>query len=64
MRKEWQDVSDTNYIKDDIGDILTIRENVAERWKKYFRDLLNTENPSHFEDAAPTEGLILDINRE
>ena len=64
MRKDRQDIIGTNYIKDENGDILTVSEEVADRWKRYFNELLNAENPSDFEDTPSFEGPILNIDQE
>ena len=37
---------------------------MADRWKRYFEGLLNTENPSIFEDTPAVEGPIMDIAQE
>ena len=63
MRKDRQDISGTNYIKDERGDILTVGEDVADRWRRYFDGLLNNENPSSFEDIAPVEGPIMEVSQ-
>ena len=64
MRNDRQDISGTNYIKDEDGNILTEGGDVANRWKRYFDGLLNSENPSIFEDTPATEGPIMDIVQE
>ena len=48
MRIYWQDSSGTIYIKDEHGNILTAGGNVADRWKRYFEGLLNSQNQSFF----------------
>ena len=64
MRNDRQDICGTNFIKDEEGDILTASGDVADRWKRYFEGLLNSENPSIFEDTPATEGPIMDIAQE
>ena len=43
---------------------MTVGEDVAARWRRYFEDLLNSENHSYFEETKLTEGPIMDINQE
>ena len=50
-----------NYIKDEDVNILSEGGNVANRWKRNFEGILNSENPSNFEDTPATEGPIMDI---
>ena len=64
MRNDRQNKSETNYIKDEYGNILMAGGDVADRWKRYFEGLLNSQNPSIFEDPAAAEGSIMDIIQE
>ena len=44
--------------------MLTAGGDIADRWERYFKGLLNLENPSIFEDTPPKEGSIMGIFKE
>lgn len=64
MKKDKKDIQGTNFIKDDDGVIKIEEDEVAERWRTYFHQLLNDENESAFEEAEVVEGPIMDITKE
>ena len=52
-------------IKDEQGVVLWEHDKIIERWKGYYGNLLNEENPrTVFGDGVPNEGLTPAINRK
>ena len=43
-RKERQNITGTNCLKGDNGELLVSEEQVSGRWREYFEKLLNEEN--------------------
>ena len=64
MKKESRDVVGGKYIKDEDENILVDETEINERWRKYFEDLLNEENPCELEDEAKVEGPVEDVTME
>ncbi|XP_067145414.1 uncharacterized protein [Centruroides vittatus] len=63
--KASKDFTSIKLINDDKGVILQDYEKVKERWKEYFRNLLNEENPrTLYENGEANEGVVQDISRE
>ncbi|XP_063843263.1 uncharacterized protein LOC135090455 [Scylla paramamosain] len=57
--KYGRDVQHVKMIKDADGNILTREDNILERWKEYFEDLMNIEN----ERERRTEDLNQEVPR-
>ena len=56
---------DFTQIKDEQGVVLWEHDKIIERWKGYYGNLLNEENPrTVFGDGVPNEGLTPAINRK
>ena len=54
-----------NDVKDEQGVVLWEHDNITDRRKGYYGNLLNEENPrTVFGDGQPNEGLTPSINRE
>src|SRR6218665_608356 len=63
-QRSRQDKLSTNVIKDKGGKILVEEETIKDRWKTYFTELLNEENPREpLEDICPVEGPEREITR-
>ena len=58
MRKDQNDVLGSNFIRDDDGAIKMVPAEVQERWRCYFEELLNMENPNVLEAYPAVQGLI------
>ena len=43
--KNGQDVQQVKVVKSEYGEVLVEQQRVQQRWKEYFEDLLNQENP-------------------
>ena len=61
MRKDKKDIQGANFIKDEDGSILVEQTAVADRWGKYFEQLLNDEFANDIDVLPPVEGPIEDI---
>ena len=55
IKKEKKDVTGAKYKKDERGVIKITEEDIIERWKCYFEDLLNEENEHNLEDINIVE---------
>ena len=53
--KASKDVQQVRIIKDGKGDILTSEEDILERWRGYFENLMNEENERERRTSAATE---------
>ncbi len=63
-QRSRQDKQSTNVIKDKGGKILVEEEAIKDRWKTYFTELLNEENPREpLEEICPVEGPEREITR-
>ena len=51
-KKERKDITGTNCLKGDNGELLVSEEQVSDRWRKYFEKLLNEENEWNDELSA------------
>ena len=52
------------YIKDENENILVEGQDIRERWRKYFEELLNEENPYQVDEEEKVEGPVEDISEE
>ena len=63
--KSAKDITQIRQIKDEQGVVLWEHDKIIERWKGYYGNLLNEENPrTVFGDGVPNEGLTPAINRK
>ena len=63
--KSAKDFTQIRQIKDEQGVVLWEHDKIIERWKGYYGNLLNEENPrTVFGDGVPNEGLTPAINRK
>ena len=64
-RKERKDITGTNCLKGDNGELLVSEEQVSDRWREYFEKLLNEENEWNDELSAEyVEGPAEMISKE
>ena len=64
-RKERKDITGTNCLKGDNGELLVSEEQVLGRWREYFEKLLNEENEWNDELSAEyVEGPADMISKE
>ena len=64
-KKERQDITGTNCLKGDNGELLVSEEQVSGRWREYFEKLLNEENEWNDELSAEyVEGPADMISKE
>ena len=61
MKKDKADITGSNYINDESGNVQIEEGVVVERWKRYFENLLNQENACSIEDVPSVQGPILDV---
>ncbi|KAL1446119.1 hypothetical protein WDU94_000032 [Cyamophila willieti] len=62
-REKSKSIRTPKYIEDKDGKLLTREKDICERWKEYYCELLNEENPRTIrEHQAPTYGPIEEIN--
>ena len=64
MRRDQKDVIGANYIRDSEGNIKVESADVVERWKGYFENLLNVENPNNLEEVPPVQGPLEEISQD
>jgi hypothetical protein len=64
MRKEIKDTTGAKYIKDEAGNIKVEEEEIKSRWKRYFTELLNEENPYELGEEDTTHGPINCVTAE
>ena len=58
-------IEEVNVIKDQIGETLTDKVKIKERWRENFSNLPNAENARKQHGEVPTvEGLVQEISRE
>ena len=62
MRKDQKDVIGANYIRDSGGNIKTESAEVVDRWRGYFENLLNEENPNNVEEVPAVQGPLDQIS--
>ena len=62
MRKDQKDVLGTNFIRSVDGDVAVDPKKVQDRWRGYFEDLLNSENPNVLEDTPAVLGPIEEVS--
>ena len=63
-KKDKSDISGANFIKDEDDNILVDNGQVADRWRRYYNILLNSENQSSFEQIPKVEGPIPQVTPE
>ena len=62
--KTAKDLTHIKHIKDEEGNVLYNDDDVKKRWKNYFKDLLNEENPRlDFGEGNPTEREVRRVTR-
>ncbi|KAI5735287.1 hypothetical protein M8J77_016627 [Diaphorina citri] len=62
--KASKDITVIKQIKDEQGVVIRDEEKIKERWKDYFKTLLNVENPREiFEDGTENLGMTCEIDR-
>ena len=64
MKEDKQDTSGAKFIKDSSGNILVEEKQIQERWRKYFEQLLNEENPNEFDEGDKVEGPIQEVTEQ
>ncbi len=64
MRKERKDVLRARYVKDEHGNIKVEEADIMQRWKRYFRELLNEENQYEIQDHVKVEGPIVGVTEK
>ena len=64
MKKDKKDIQGSGFIKDENGIILVEQNEVAERWRRYFQELLNEEYGNQIEECDVVEGPIENIAEE
>ena len=64
MKRDKSDISGANFIKDEDDNILVDEGEVADRWRRYYNILLNSENQSRFEQVPKVEGPIPQVTSE
>ncbi len=64
MKEERRDVIGSRYVKDEHGNIKVEEVDIMQRWKRYFRELLNKENQYELEDHIKDEGPILGLTEK
>ncbi|XP_064099435.1 uncharacterized protein LOC135210473 [Macrobrachium nipponense] len=63
--KSSKDLTHIKQIKDKNGRVLSKEESIIVRWKEYFEELLNEENPrTIIRDGNPHERIVQDVSRE
>ena len=62
MREERKDVAGGMYIKDENENILVEEQDIRERWRKYFEELLNEGNPYEVDEEEKVEGPVEEIS--
>ena len=60
-KKERKDITGTNCLKGDNGELLVCKEQVSDRWRGYFEKLLNEENEWNDELSAEYVGGPADM---
>ena len=62
--KATKDLTHIKQVKDENGEVLKEEEQIRKRWEKYFKKLLNEENPrTVFGDGVPNQALTPGISR-
>ena len=64
MKKERKDITGARYIKDETGNIIVKEEEITERWKSYFDELLNEANECHLQEESKVEWPIRGVTEE
>ncbi len=64
MKKERQDVSGVKFVKDEQNNILVEKDQIMDRWRRYFQSLLNENNPYTISQVEKVEGPIKDVTIE
>ena len=62
MRKDRKDVLGSNFFRDPDGNVKVDSVEVLDRWRGYFEDLLNAENPNVLEDTPAIHGPVEDVS--
>ncbi len=61
MKRDKQDITGGKYVKDSKGEVKVEEKEIMERWKEYFKDLLNEQNDHRVDDMAIVEGPLNEI---
>ena len=61
LRKDKKDIVGGYFVKGEDGEIKTTDTDIRQRWKEYFNELLNVENPSEMEELESVEGPLQDV---
>jgi len=62
IRKERKNVTGGIYIKDKNGNTSVEGQDIKERWRNYFEELLNEENPYEVDEEAKVEEPLDDVS--
>ena len=62
MRKDRKDVLGSNFIRSADGIVATDPTDVQDRWRGYFEDLLNVENPNVLENTPAVLGPMEEVS--
>lgn len=63
--KASKDYTHIKQMKNEHGIVLSDHDQIKDRWKEYFANLLNEENPRGiFGDRISNEGLTTEVSRE
>ena len=64
LRKDKKDIIGGYFVKGENGEIKTTDDDIRQRWKEYFNELLNVENPNEMEELECVEGPLHDVTME
>ena len=64
LKNEKKDIVGSNFIKDVDGSIKVNGKEAANRWRDYFRELLNVENSNLIEEEYAVQGPLPQVQRE
>ena len=61
MKRDRQDITGGKYVKDSKGEVKVEEKEILERWKEYFRNLLNEQNEYQMDDTPIIKGPLNEI---